>query len=776
MPFNSNSKLVEKEFFRLIPENYCILSAEYTIIAATNYLLTSLGIKEEEIVGLSISDVFEDLPESIGATLKEEVTAFDILSRKQEATWNITFTPVLTNEQQLVFCKITRLTGTNETKISLLRNIANSFPGIIALYNSLTGEYLYINQSVEAILGYKSEDFLSNGLPFTMSLVHPDDVTQLKEENFKALSAANEKYPGYDDNKVISFEYRLKSKNDDYKWLRTYGIVYQRTKDHQVELILNVSLDITERKEQELKIEQSEKRLSKHSISLEERLKEEKQELAKKEAYFHFMSDAIPGIVWTSQPNGHNDYYSRRWEEYTGISSEEAIAGNWADVLHPDDYDSTFETMKKSMETGEEYKTEHRLRSKNGNYRWFIARALPLKDKDGKIIKWFGTSFDIDDEKKVLEQLKESRSKYKFLADSIPQLIYTSNATGAIDYLNKKWYEYTGIPKDNLEISSMKDIVHPEDYELLENAYFHSIKSGEIFNIEFRLKKYTGEYRWFLGRAIPMKNDKGDIVKWFGASTDIQEQKETIEHLAEAEKRLSKINHELSKKNDELSKINNDLDNFIYTASHDLKAPISNIEGLISFLKSDDFYKNPEIKEVMDLMEKSTDRFKKTIAGLTDVAKIQKTFNEDTEEIDIEELIKEILPDIPEYKKTDTRIEMNLPITTLKFSKKNMRSILYNLIGNAIKYKSPHREPRLKITTKDTDRFTVLSIEDNGMGIEKENQEKIFKMFKRLHTHIEGTGVGLYIVKRIMDNSDGKIEIESKPGLGTTFLLYFRKT
>ncbi|SFH21298.1 Signal transduction histidine kinase [Pontibacter chinhatensis] len=230
----------------------------------------------------------------------------------------------------------------------------------------------------------------------------------------------------------------------------------------------------------------------------------------------------------------------------------------------------------------------------------------------------------------------------------------------------------------------------------------------------------------------------------------------------------------------ELIKVNKDLDNFVYTASHDLKAPINNIEGLMVALQETLEEKQLGLDQVMPIMDMVNDaigRFKSTLLDLTEVAKLQ---HQDTvaapETVNFKELLEDVKAHIKDLiKRYDaTVVDDFSDAPEMVFSRKNLRSILYNLVSNAIKYSSLDRRPEIRITTSVAGEYTLLSVRDNGLGLRKQDQEKVFGMFKRLHSHVEGTGVGLAIVKRIVENCDGKIELESELGTGTEFKLYLK--
>ena len=252
------------------------------------------------------------------------------------------------------------------------------------------------------------------------------------------------------------------------------------------------------------------------------------------------------------------------------------------------------------------------------------------------------------------------------------------------------------------------------------------------------------------------------------------------EELRAANEEIQATNEELGMANQQLIRTNVDLDTFIYTASHDLKAPVSNIEGLLTTLRdtmeAETDKIDTETQYILELMEKSINRFKTTILDLTEISKVQKLQEEDVTEINIPQIFENIRLSIYDtIRESGAVIEADFrEVTTMNFSKKNFQSVMYNLLSNAIKYKSENSHPVIKIKTELIPGYTLLTVKDNGLGISKENQEKMYTMFKRFHNHVEGTGIGLYIVKRIMDNSGGKIEVESDVDQGSTFKLYFK--
>jgi signal transduction histidine kinase len=246
-------------------------------------------------------------------------------------------------------------------------------------------------------------------------------------------------------------------------------------------------------------------------------------------------------------------------------------------------------------------------------------------------------------------------------------------------------------------------------------------------------------------------------------------------------KNTSKLNitaahriEELTNANEQLRKVNTDLDNFIYTASHDLRSPIANLEGLVTLLsKSLENKLDEDERTMFNMMQKAVNRFKSTISDLTQIISIDKDFAEGSEALYFSDLIEHVQIDIGQLmRESGAVVTLDAQVPSILFARKNLRSIIYNLLINAIKYRSPEKQLQIHIKTRQEGEYIVLSIQDNGLGIRADQKDKLFAMFHRVHTHIEGTGIGLYVVKRIVENNKGKIEVDSEVGKGTTFHVY----
>jgi chemotaxis family two-component system sensor kinase Cph1 len=252
----------------------------------------------------------------------------------------------------------------------------------------------------------------------------------------------------------------------------------------------------------------------------------------------------------------------------------------------------------------------------------------------------------------------------------------------------------------------------------------------------------------------------------------------TLKSPQQLEQIVAERTEQLETSNDNLIRLNKDMDNFIYSASHDLKSPVNNIEGLIQLLKSElESTNNKIVNDLIGRIESSTSKVKNTVLNLTDIVKIQSNPYQDIEMVDIRETIKEILLENEMLvQQSKANITFSLNIETIEYSKQAFKSILYNLIINAIKYRSPDRIPMIEIYSNYNPytKHNEISVKDNGLGIDLNlHRDKVFNLFKRFHDHIEGSGVGLYIINKIVEGKGGKIEIESTVNAGTTFKVIF---
>ena len=240
-----------------------------------------------------------------------------------------------------------------------------------------------------------------------------------------------------------------------------------------------------------------------------------------------------------------------------------------------------------------------------------------------------------------------------------------------------------------------------------------------------------------------------------------------------ARQQVQHLNETLQATNERLRRTNIDLDTFVYAASHDLKAPITNIEGLLDALRAHlpTSPPDPLVPQLLTMMQQAVERFQATIGQLTDVSRLHHELGQEPELVDLADLVAGVQLDLaPLFKVAGTQLVVDLAACpTVHFLAKNLRSILYNLLSNAVKYRAPGRPSVVQLRSTCTPTHIVLEVQDNGLGLSEQQQARLFVLFKRLHDHVEGSGVGLYMVKRIVENAGGTITVHSRLGEGSTF-------
>ena len=374
-------------------------------------------------------------------------------------------------------------------------------------------------------------------------------------------------------------------------------------------------------------------------------------------------------------------------------------------------------------------------------------------------------------EEALRQALEHAAAEAVRVLEGIPQIAWTATPQGQNSYLNGRWFDYIGQENDQGVDRGWVAHLHPADLPATAQRWVECLASGEPYEVEYRFRNRAGDYRWMLGRALPSRNARGEIVQWIGTCTDIHEQKLALDRIDEAQR-------ELRDNNEQLTRANVDLDNFIYTASHDLRAPISNIEGLLEVLRQElpaGLCESPEVQPVLGLMQDAVNRFQRTIDHLTDVSKLQKEHGHPTEAVNLAAVIRDVQLDLaPLVRATGAQLEIDVTaVPTVSFSEKNLRSVVFNLLSNALKYHAPDRPPRVRLRAWPEPAATVFEVQDNGLGLNAASEQRLFGMFQRFHDHVEGSGIGLYMVKKMVENAGGRIVVQSALGQGSTFTVYF---
>lgn len=378
----------------------------------------------------------------------------------------------------------------------------------------------------------------------------------------------------------------------------------------------------------------------------------------------------------------------------------------------------------------------------------------------------------------LAEKLKLSEMQYKSLADSLPIMIYTFKNTGELIYANKWMLDYTGSTIEELNKTKFSNVYHPDDFAEIWNKWHQETAvHKKLQTRERKLKNDSGEYRWHTGVAIPIKDSSDNVLYWNSFMVDIHAQK-IIEETLKDNKELKETKIELEEKVELLNRSNKLLEQFAFVTSHDLQEPLRKISFFSNYLKSN-FNDNLGEKGIkyLDKLVNETNRTRDLIKDILHYS----TFHSEKgnfETLELNTILNGIVEDMDLIIQEKGAIINIEPLPSIQGNKVQIMQLFANLISNAIKFVNSGTKPLINISVHENKDNFLISITDNGIGVEEQYQRKIFELFQRLHPKDEfsGTGIGLSICNKIMEFHNGRISLKSSLGNGSTFILEFEKS
>lgn len=585
------------------------------------------------------------------------------------------------------------------------RDVANSAPVFIWMAYTDQQRYFF-NTAWFHFTGSTLEQERGKGW---IKGVHPEDM----EKSFLLYDEAFSKQQEY------QMEYRLRRHDGEYRWISARGVPRFST-GGAFEGFIGACMDIHEQ------------------VLVQKKLKENEERL-------NIIVSASGLGTWELNLNTMEVIYSGRhieifgYDKNTRLSHQEIL-----EHLHPDDSPKRKIAFETAITSGTLY-YESRIIAKDKSIRWIENKGKVFYDEQNLAYKIIGTTRDTTEEKNYEHQLVEREQKFRLLADSMPQLVWTGDAEGKVDYFSRAVCDYSGLTPDLLKKGGWMQLVHPDDREENIKAWTQAISSGKDYIFEHRLKRYDGEYRWQLSRAIPQRDANGKIQMWVGTSTDIQDMKE----------------HDQQK------------DFFISMASHELKTPVTSIKGYVQILqgayqKSEDAF----LKRSLRIIDKQIATLTNLISDLLDVSKIKSgSLVLNRENFCITSLTQEAITEITHINPDFSIHFSRQSNVTIYADKGRIGQVLINFLTNAVKYSPQSKE--ITVESYAEDNQVITSVKDSGIGISKANQEKIFERFYRVEGKNEktfpGFGIGLFIAAEIIKRHHGKIWVESEPDKGSVF-------
>jgi PAS domain S-box-containing protein len=444
--------------------------------------------------------------------------------------------------------------------------------------------------------------------------------------------------------------------------------------------------------------------------------------------------------------------WNRSAERIFGYTADEAIGRPVAALIIPADRQNEEPEILARLRNGERVDHFETIRRrKDGTLLDVSVTISPVRNANGKIIGASKIARDITERKRMQTALVASEARFRQLADTMPQIVWTARADGYVDYFNERWYQFTGSAQESFGDASWQSILHPEDIQRTRESWYSAVHSGTPYNIEHRLwDRHDKRWRWFVGRAVPVHDAGGTITKWFGTCTDIDEQKRI---------------------QDDLLRANRDLEQFAFSASHDLQEPLRTVKIYTELLTKRHGEKlDSEAQTFMDFVRNGATRMETLVRDLlayTQITRLDKAGEIANASEALDGALANLSGAIAE---TGARITTD-SLPAVRAHEMHIQQLFQNLVGNAIKYRSPDRVPEIHIGVERQGEYWVFAVADNGIGIDREYKETIFGLFKRLHpgTEYAGTGIGLAICQRIVDRYDGRIWVESESGRGSVF-------
>ncbi len=501
--------------------------------------------------------------------------------------------------------------------------------------------------------------------------------------------------------------------------------------------------------------------------------------LRESEENYRFTVELHPQVAWTATPDGQLDQVAERWREWTGTSG---LGNGWGHGLHPDDREYSMDAWLHSVTTGDPYDVEHRVAHTDGEYRWTRSRAFPRRDENGRIIKWYGATEDIDDRKRAEVKAFEAARELRGVVDALPGFVWTANEGGLIDYTSPMWHNYSGsMPEDAMGLG-WASFVHPDDQPGALAQWQASLATGEPYEVEFRLRNSEGRYMWWLARAQKQR----DTGRWIGTATELEtivaaretlrRSREELERAVEARTAELREAEEQLRQSQKLEAIGQ----LTGGVAHDFNNLLTVIRGSVDLLQ------RPGITEerrdrYIEAISDTVSRAAKLTGQLLAFARRQAL---QPDVFDVVADVSAITDMVRTLTGSRIQVDMVLPEEALHVDAdpSQFDTAVVNLVANArdamggegaltIRVDASNGIPAEGGRSVEGD-FVAISVTDTGTGIPPDVQEQIFEPFYTTKGLGQGTGLGLSQVYGFSMQSGGEVRLKSVMGRGSTFTIY----
>jgi len=372
---------------------------------------------------------------------------------------------------------------------------------------------------------------------------------------------------------------------------------------------------------------------------------------------------------------------------------------------------------------------------------------VPLKDSEGRIVRWYGTSTDIEDRKQAEERLR-------LVIDTTPAMLHSARPDGYLDFFNKRWLEYVGLSLDDMCGWRWTNVIHPEDVEDIVGKWRSSLATGEPFEAEPRVRRADGEYRWQLHRKVPLRDNAGNIVKWYGSSIDIEDRKRAEEALQEAQVDLARVTRTLT------------MGELVASIAHEVNQPLAGVVMNANFALREIGSGTPNLERLREAISEMAEDGTRASAVIARIRALLKKDAADRVELDINDVIREVavlVRNEAARNHVQVRLDLAASLPPVLGDRVQLQQVLINLLVNGIDaMRTVTDRPRnLEIRSAKHADGVLVRVQDSGIGFDPDRATRIFEPF--FTTKPQGIGIGLSISRSIIESHGGRLWAESGP-------------
>ncbi|HEY9623930.1 MAG TPA: PAS domain-containing protein [Crinalium sp.] len=615
------------------------------------------------------------------------------------------------------------------------RQLAESIGEVFWIADLEFTQILYVSPAYEKVWGQTCQSLYDQPSSL-LNAIHPDD----RDRALTIMTA--QRKTGF------NHEYRIVRADGSIRWIWEQAFpVYNDV--GQPYRIAGVSQDITDRKQIEVALRESQDRL----------------ELALDAARIGSWDWDVKSseVVWTPYHEmifGYEPGTPRRTYQ------------EWCDRVHPDDLATAQASLQQAMEEKRDYACDYRVVWTDGSIHWVSSYGRFHYDSNGQPTRMLGMLFDITDRKQTEAALRESESMFRTLADTMPQLFWVIDSDSHHDYCNQRLCDYSGLTLEQMHDDGWQQMVHPDDLSSTIQAFTVACQTGAMFTVELRLRRASdGEYRWHLAQALPFHNQSGELVKWFGSSTDIHDQKLAIEERAQAleRERAARI---------ELERASRMKDEFLAVVSHELRSPLNAILGWSRLLRTRTF-NSEKTEQALAAIERNAIAQTQLIEDLLDISRIIRgKIRLDLRPTHLIPCVQAAIDTIrpaATAKSIALSLHSTLDDNLISGDPERLQQIVWNLLSNAVKFTPANGQIEVRVQASHS--MAQIQVIDSGKGISPNFLPYIFERFRQedaTTTRTQGgLGLGLAIVRNLVELHGGTIHVDSAgEGQGTTFTVY----